>query len=77
LEERPMTKDLIVTSAATPAAPGQALARVGRFELPRAKNFIEKSLSEDTRRAYTRALLDFFSFTGKPPAQVRVQPRYV
>jgi integrase/recombinase XerD len=68
-----MTKDLIVTSAATPAAPGQALARVGRFELPRAKNFIEKSLSEDTRRAYTRALLDFFSFIRKPPAQVTVE----
>jgi integrase/recombinase XerD len=68
-----MTKDLIVTSAATPAAPGQALARVGRFELPRAKNFIEKSLSEDTRRAYTRALLDFFSFVRKPPVQVTVE----
>ena len=68
-----MTKDLIVISAATPAAPGQALARVGRFELPRAKNFIEKSLSEDTRRAYTRALLDFFSFIRKPPAQVAVE----
>jgi site-specific recombinase XerD len=73
LEERLMTKDLIITSAATPAAPGQALARVGRFELPRAKNFIEKSLSEDTRRTYTRALLDFFSFVRKPPAQVTVE----
>ncbi len=68
-----MTKDLIVTPAATPAAPGQALARVGRFELPRARNFIEKSLSEDTRRAYTRALLDFFSFVRKSLAQVSTE----
>src|SRR5262249_24077258 len=45
----------------------------GRFELPRAKNFIEKSLSEDTRPAYTCALLDFFSFVRKPPVQVMVE----
>lgn len=69
-----MAKELIITSAAkTPAAPGQAITRPARFELPRARNFIEKSLSEDTRRAYTRALLDFFSFTRKPPAQVDVE----
>jgi integrase/recombinase XerD len=69
-----MAKELIITSAArTPAVPGQALTRPARFELPRARNFIEKSLSEDTRRAYTRALLDFFSFTRKPPAQVDVE----
>ncbi len=68
-----MAKDLIIIPAARPpAAQGQALARVGRFELPRARNFIEKSLSEDTRRAYTRALLDFFAFAVKPPAQVAV-----
>ena len=43
-----MAKDLIIIPAARPpAAPGQALARVGRFELPRAKNFIEKSLAAD------------------------------
>ncbi len=68
-----MAKDLIIKSAAPPAQPGQELARPARFELPRAKNFIEKSLSEDTRRAYTRALLDFFSFVGKLPAQVMVE----
>jgi integrase/recombinase XerD len=69
-----MAKDLIIIPAARPpAAPGQAVARPVRFELPRAKNFIEKSLSEDTRRAYTRALLDFFSFVSKPPAQVTAE----
>jgi hypothetical protein len=68
-----MTKDLIITSAAPPTTPGQALARPTRFELPRAKNFIEKSISEDTRRAYIRALLEFFSFVGKPPAQVSAE----
>src|SRR5215510_8093820 len=69
-----MAKDLIIIPAARPpAAPGQAVANPVRFELPRAKNFIEKSLSEDTRRAYTRALLDFFSFIRKPPTQVTVE----
>jgi hypothetical protein len=68
------TKNLmIISSAAATSQPSQAVARPVRFELPRAKNFIEKSLSEDTRRAYTRALLDFFSLTGKPPARVEVE----
>jgi hypothetical protein len=70
-------KSLIITSrAAAPAEPGQAVARGVLFELPRAKNFIEKSLSEDTRRAYTRALLDFFSFIRKesPLAQTDDNP---
>jgi hypothetical protein len=52
MEEKLMAKELIITSAArTPVVPGQALTRPARFELPRARNFIEKSLSEDTRRA--------------------------
>jgi integrase/recombinase XerD len=63
-------KDLMIkSSTATTASPGRPV----RFELPKARNFIEKSLSEDTRRAYTRALLDFFSFARKPPAQVTVE----
>jgi len=48
---------IIISRAATTSQPDQAIARAARFELPRARNFIEKSLSEDTRRAYTRALL--------------------
>src|SRR6266508_3643967 len=67
-------RNLMITySAATSTQAHQAVARPVRFELPRARNFIEKSLSEDTRRAYTRALLDFFSFIRKPPAQVTVE----
>src|SRR5215475_14887103 len=67
-------KNLIITSrAATTSQPDQGITRAVRFELPRARNFIEKSLSEDTRRAYTRALLDFFSFIRKPPPQVTVE----
>src|SRR6266508_3315074 len=67
-------KNLMITSsAATSSQADQAVARPVRFELPRARNFIEKSLSEDTRRAYTRALLDFFSFIRKPPAQVETE----
>jgi integrase/recombinase XerD len=69
----PITKNLMITSRSAPVKFGQASTRPVRFELPRAKNFIEKSLSEDTRRAYTRALLDFFSFIGKLPAQVQVE----
>lgn len=64
---------IIIAAPALPVAPNQALARPVRFELPKARNFIEKSLSEDTRRAYTRALLDFFSFVRRPPAQVTVE----
>lgn len=42
------------------------------IEIPRVKTFIEKSLSEDTRRAYSRALLDFFVFVNKFPSQITV-----
>ena len=52
---------------------GSPAARPMKGELPKARNFIEKSVSEDTRRAYTRALLDFFSFVNKLPAQVTVE----
>ena len=68
-----MAKELIINSVITPARSDEAPGRLARFELPRARAFIEKSISEDTRRAYTRALLDFFSFVGKLPAQVMVE----
>lgn len=64
---------LMISAPALPATREQAVTRAVRFELPRARNFIEKSLSEDTRRAYTRALLDFFCFVRKLPAQVEVE----
>ncbi|HKX30795.1 MAG TPA: tyrosine-type recombinase/integrase [Blastocatellia bacterium] len=67
---------LIIVSSTVPTDSGTAdspVARPTRFELPKARNFIEKSVSEDTRRAYTRALLDFFSFVNKPPAKVTVE----
>lgn len=48
------------------------IIRPTRVELPRARNFVEKSVSEDTRRAYPRALLDFFAFVRKYPAIVTV-----
>src|SRR5687767_15770139 len=65
-------KDLIIAPAAA-TAPNQPDARPFRFDLPKSRNFIEKSFSEDTRRAYTRALLDFFSFVRKTPASVEVE----
>lgn len=68
-----ITYPLIVSAPALPATQEQTVMRAVRFELPRARNFIEKSLSEDTRRAYTRALLDFFGFVRKLPAQVDVE----
>jgi integrase/recombinase XerD len=67
-----VTYPLIIYAPALPATKEQAVTRAVRFELPRARNFIEKSLSEDTRRAYTRALLDFFCFVRKLPSQVEV-----
>jgi len=48
-----------ISPGAAHAAPGQALANLSRFESARARNFIEKSLSEDNRLAYTLALLDY------------------
>jgi hypothetical protein len=47
-EEKPMAKELIVMSVTTtPTLPGQALTCSIRFELQRARNFIEKSRSEN------------------------------
>jgi integrase/recombinase XerD len=66
------TKDLMIAPAAAAAA-NQPGARPVRFDLPKSRNFIEKSFSEDTRRSYTRALLDFFSFVRKTPAAVEVE----
>ena len=68
-----VTYPFIVSAPSLPGTHGQALTKPVRFELPRARNFIEKSLSEDTRRAYTRALLDFFGFVRQLPAQVSVE----
>lgn len=69
----PAKVPMIISAPAVPASTSQAVSRPVRFELPKARNFIEKSISEDTRRAYTRALLDFFSFVRRPPAQVLVE----
>jgi site-specific recombinase XerD len=67
-------KDLIIASAAVAAtAPNQPVARPVQVNLPKSQNFIEKSFSEDTRRAYTRALLDFFSFIRKSLTMVQVE----
>src|SRR5262249_28597098 len=66
---------ITVSAPGSPASgtSGLPVASPARVELPRARNFVEKSVSEDTRRAYTRALLDFFSFARKLPAQVTVE----
>jgi site-specific recombinase XerD len=66
------TKDLMIAPAAATAS-NQPGARPVRFDLPKSRNFTEKSFSEDTCRAYTRALLDFFSFVRKTPASVEVE----
>lgn len=42
-----------------------------RFDLRSAAPFVNKSVSEETRRAYRRAVADFFQFVGgKHPAEV-------
>lgn len=64
---------LIISAPSLPATHDQAMKTSVRFELPRASVFIEKSLSEDTRQAYTRALLDFFYYVRKVPARVEVE----
>src|SRR5437764_12003039 len=39
-------------------------ARQQKFDLTEARPFIYKSVSEETRSAYTRAIRDFFQFVG-------------
>lgn len=54
-----------------PSSPqDQALARQ-RFDPKSAVPFVNKSISEETRRAYARAVADFFQFVGgKHPTEV-------
>jgi site-specific recombinase XerD len=53
--------DLVQTEAITPR----------RFDPRSAAPFVNKSVSEETRRAYRRAVADFFLFVGgKHPAEV-------
>src|SRR3954465_9990005 len=48
------------------------LSRHQHFNLTQARPFIYKSVSEETRSAYTRAIRDFFQFVGDiSPAQVK------
>jgi site-specific recombinase XerD len=48
----------------------QSLAQK-RFDLHSATTFINKSVSEETRRAYRRTVADFFQFiAGKHPTEV-------
>jgi integrase/recombinase XerD len=48
------------------------LSRHQQFNLTQARAFIYKSVSEETRSAYTRAIREFFQFVGDiSPAQVK------
>lgn len=48
-----------------------AQSRLERFDQKLAQPFINKSVSEETRRAYRRAVTDFFQFVGgKHPTEV-------
>lgn len=50
---------------------GQPLAVIQGFDLKLARPFIHKSVSEETRSAYHRAICEFFQFVGNVhPAQV-------
>src|SRR5947209_770980 len=49
----------------------QEAVAVRKFDLRAATPFINKSVSEETRRAYRRAVADFFRFAGgKHPTEV-------
>ena len=53
------------------ALPARAAVPKEPFTLKLAQPFLQKSLSEQTRRAYGRALTDFFHFLGgKHPTEV-------
>jgi hypothetical protein len=59
-----MSEQLITTEgthASQAYTPSQVLAR---FDLKLARPFIYKSLSEETRAAYHRAIREFFQFVG-------------
>src|SRR3712207_1160630 len=54
-----------------PSAQGSQQARQQQFDLALARPFIYKSVREETRAAYTRAVREFFAFVGHVhPAQV-------
>src|SRR5829696_2744257 len=63
-----MTENTLWTN--TPPLPGPEPALTG-FDQRLALRFSQKSVSEDTRRAYHRVVREFFSFTGNiHPTQV-------
>lgn len=60
-----------IHAARTPSAQGSPPPRQQQFDLTLARPFIYKSVSEETRAAYTRAVREFFAFVGGVhPAQV-------
>jgi site-specific recombinase XerD len=60
-----------IHAARTPSAQGSPPPGRRQFDLALARPFIYKSVSEETRAAYTRAVREFFAFVGGVhPAQV-------
>ena len=62
---------LLPTEALTPEILRSGESPARRFDPRSATPFINKSVSEETRRAYGRALWEFFQFAGmKHPSEV-------
>lgn len=61
----------MATETLTPEILRGGGAPAKRFDPKRASPFVNKSVSEATRRAYSRAVREFFQFAGmKHPAEV-------
>jgi site-specific recombinase XerD len=59
-----MSERSIIVEGSSPALASTPSIVSTRFELKLARSFIYKSVSEETRAAYQRAIRDFFQFVG-------------
>ena len=68
MSDAPVTAEIVSPQLSPAPAPS---SRKGQFDLTLARPFIYKSVSEETRAAYTRAIREFFHFVcGIRPEEV-------
>lgn len=65
-----------IVSTPLSSSPSPCSLHTGQFDLTLARPFIYKSVSDETRAAYTRAIREFFQFVGNPRPE-EVTPAHV
>jgi hypothetical protein len=63
MSDIPVPAEIVSPQFSTPQS--SSSLRKGQFDLTQARPFIYKSISEETRAAYTRAIREFFNFMGE------------